>query len=280
MGRYISRASGTVVYRLLTGSTILLLVWAFTLSACKAEQVVRLGVRFTPDHLGASTTIVDTVEIATTTGAIPAPLTDIDVHLPEGMGLAATTLGTATCSASVLLRDGPAGCPSNSIMGYGRAEAAIPFGPVTVRETANIVTVMAKSVDHQTTLLFYADGSSPVAAELVFEDQLVGDTPPFGEQINTVIPEIPTVPGGADVALVRIESGIGPRSLVYYKHSGKESIPYRPVGMQIPRVCPAHGFPFRADLTFADGSHTSAATAVPCPTRRQHHLAHHAGQRK
>lgn len=277
MGNYTSNSIGDVMYRLLAGSIISMFVWVCTSALGQAAQIVNLGASFTPDRLGASTTVTAKVKIATTTGAVPPPLIDIDVHLPAGIGLAATTLGTATCSASVLLSDGPIGCPPNSVMGYGRAEVAIPLGGLSaLKETASVVILMGKSVDNQTTMLFYAQGWSPVAAEFVFADQLVGDAAPFGEQLNTIIPEIPSVPGGPGVAVVRIESSIGPRSLVYYRRTRGKRVPYRPVGMQVPQVCPPHGFPFRVDLTFGDGSHASARTVVPCPAYRGRSTVGHA----
>ena len=33
----------------------------------------------------------------------------------------------------------------------------------------------------------------------------------------------------------------------------------------VPRSCPAGGFPFAADFTFADGSTASESAAVACP---------------
>jgi hypothetical protein len=60
-------------------------------------------------------------------------------------------------------------------------------------------------------------------------------------------------------------STIGPRGLTYYRHVHGEIVPFRPRGLQVPKRCPRHGFAFRVDLTFLDGTHESTSSAVPCP---------------
>ena len=38
-----------------------------------------------------------------------------------------------------------------------------------------------------------------------------------------------------------------------------------PRGIAVPKRCPHRGFPFRVDITFTDGTHQTATSAVPCP---------------
>ena len=114
-------------------------------------------------------------------------------------------------------------------------------------------------------VLFYAEGRSPVSAQLVFPGQVLSDNPPFSGRLDTSIPLIPTWPGGPDVAVTRMTSTIGPLGLTYYRHAHGKIMPFHPRGIAVPRRCPRQGFPFRADITFLDGTHESATSAVPCP---------------
>lgn len=117
-------------------------------------------------------------------------------------------------------------------------------------------------------LLFYAEGISPVDARIVFPGALVLAPSPFGGLVHIDVPLIPSLPEAPDVAVVRVQSILGPQHLTYYEHVHGKVVAYNPQGILLPDRCPHGGFPFAATFTFQDGSHASARTVVPCPRSR------------
>jgi hypothetical protein len=246
---------------------ILAIALLFTCPAtpAAASQQVRLRTRFEPDRLGASTTIVYGFRITTTSGELPSPVTDIDLHIPAGMGLATSTLGLATCEPTVLMQAGPQGCPASARIGYGSALVQVPLENETIEETASVEAEFGPPQNENFVVLFYVQGDSPISAQLVLPGELLPDTGPFSGRLNTAIPLIPTWPNGPDVALTSFSSTIGPLGLTYYKHIHGAIVPYHPRGIAVPARCPRQGFPFAADFDFADGTRATARSIVPCP---------------
>src|SRR5579863_901709 len=63
-----------------------------------APPPVVLQAALAPERLGGGTTVTIGFHIDAPPEQLPSPLLRFDVRLPAGMGLAATTLGLATCS--------------------------------------------------------------------------------------------------------------------------------------------------------------------------------------
>jgi hypothetical protein len=242
-----------------------------TLCACtpfsaRAAQTVTLETSFNPDRLGSRTTIEFGFQVhSTTPGRTPSPVTDVDLHLPAGLGLATSTLGLANCAPTALLAQGVDGCPTNARIGFGSALVAVPNEGEPIEETGTITALVGLPNSEHLEVLFYAEGHTPVSAQLVFPGQVLSDSPPFSGRLDTAIPLIPSWPGGPDIAVTRMSSTIGPLGLTYYRHVHGEIVPFRPRGIAVPKRCPRGGFPFRADISFLDGSNESATSAVPCP---------------
>jgi hypothetical protein len=233
-----------------------------------ASQTVKLKVGFSPDRLGASTTIMVGFDIGTPNGQVPSPLTDFDLSLPLGVGLGSTTLGEVICNPKALEAGGPTSCSPNSLMGSGSALVEVPIGPEIVQEPVNISIFMGPPQDNHTSMLIYADGRSPISAQLVFPGVLLPHLGPFGAHLDTAIPLTPSVPGAPDAAVVHMESSLGPSHLIYYRRVRDKTVDYRPIGMAVPKSCPRGGFPFAATFTFQDGTFARALAAVPCPASR------------
>jgi hypothetical protein len=232
-----------------------------------SEQAT-LNASFAPDRLAAPTTITFGFHLTTTEGTAPPPLTDVDLMMPAGMNYTTTTLGLAICRPAALAAKGLAGCPANSRLGYGSADVEVPFGTGAGHEIPEIQAVSGPSPKGNLTVLFYANGLYPVYAQLAFSGEVLPDTGRFGSQLATTVPLITSVPGGPDVSVLSVTSTIGPRHLTYYKHVHGRLVSFRPRGVSVPERCPPGGFPFAAEFTFLDGSHTSAQTTVPCPPAR------------
>jgi hypothetical protein len=230
-----------------------------------AAHSVKLAVSLTPERLGAGTTLAFQFTIASPHGRVPPPLTALDLSYPTNLGLITSGLGLAICEPAALETLGPEACPPDSLMGYGSALVEIPVGPDIIEETGHITTWMGPIQNGHLGLLFYADGETPVYAQLIFPGVVVEAQAPFGGSLDTAIPMIPSLPGGPDAAVVQMRSTIGPRHITYYKRSHGKTIAYPPTGLRLPHTCPHGGFPFAATFAFLDGTHAGARTTVPCP---------------
>jgi hypothetical protein len=230
-----------------------------------ASETATLKPTFEPDRLGASTTIGFSFTVATTEGLAPPPLTSIDMHMPAGMNYAETNLGLAICQPESLQKEGLAGCPANSRLGSGSAYVEVPFGDGAGQELPEVQAVMGPPNNGNIVVLFYANGKTPVSAQLVFKGEVQPASGIFGSQLVTTVPAIPSVPDGPNVSIVSVKATIGPQGLIYTKHVHGRVVHFRPTGIGVPEHCPHGGFPFSASFTFEDGSSTSTTATVPCP---------------
>lgn len=230
-----------------------------------ASQSVKLTASLKPEHLGRGTTVGFAFTVAASGGRVPSPLTAIDLRYPRNLGFALSELGLQTCDQATLQARGLAGCPANSRMGLGTAVAALPVGPLVVREPAGVTIVRAATTDGRLSMLFYVNGETPVIAQLVFPGRLLPADQPFGGSIGIQLPPVPGLPEGPNVSVVRMRATIGPEHLTYLERVRGKTVDYTPRGILLPKVCPTGGFRFSGTFRFADGSQTAARATVPCP---------------
>jgi hypothetical protein len=233
-----------------------------------ASQFASLHVALRPEHLGGRTTILFDFHIASAGGHVPSPLIAVNLLYPRDVGLITSGLGLQTCSAAHLEAQGS--CPANSLMGYGQALVEFPIGPELIEEHGAITTWMGPAADGHLTLLLYAEAKTPVLASLIFTSQLLDAPAPFGGELATDIPLIPTLPEAPDAAVVHMTTTIGPMNVTYYRQYRGKSTAYHPRGVRLPKRCPHGGFSFAATFAFLDGAHATARTAVPCPRSAIH----------
>jgi hypothetical protein len=245
-----------------------LLACACLPSAASAEQTVTLHTSFSPNRLGASTTIGFGFDIAGPGGTAPSPLRNVSLRLPPGINYLSTTLGLAICQPAALLERGLSGCSPNSRVGFGSAFVEVPFGETSGHEIPDIQALMGPPHDGNIVVLFYADGREPVYAQLVFQGELISGTQTLGGSLNAAIPLVPSVTGGPPVSIVRVSTTIGPAHLTYYEHVHGRTVSFHPVGVSLPLHCPRGGFAFSASFSFMDGTSTTARSTVPCPPPR------------
>lgn len=250
--------------------TLTLLLCACLPAAGQAQELVSLHTSFTPDRLGAQTTIGFGFTVKTPDGSLPSPLTHIALRIPKGMEYLSTTLGLAICKPKELEAKGLSGCPVNSRLGFGKARVEVPFGSTAGREIPHIYALMGPEHNNNMVVLFYADGREPVFAQLVFEGELLPDSGPFGSNLSTPIPEIKGVTGGPPVSIINVESTIGPEHLLYEKRVHGHIVHFHPRGVEIPDTCPRGGFRFQGDFSFADGTTVRATSTVRCPSGARH----------
>ena len=152
-------------------------------------------------------------------------------------------------------------------MGRGSVLAEFPIGAEILQETVEVAIVRAPEQDGHFALLFYAGGGTPISAQIALPALLL--PAPNAGNIHIDIPPVPTLPGAPNVAVAELNATLGPRGLTYYEHVHGKTTSYHPTGILLPDQCPRGGFPFTASLTFEDGSHATARTAVPCSRSRK-----------
>lgn len=231
----------------------------------QAARAVKLAVSFSPERLGAGTTVSLGFQISTPSGQAPSPLIAIELLYPGNLGIATSSLGLETCLPASLEQNGLAGCPADSLMGRGSAAVAVPFGPRILIEQASITLLSGPVQNGHLGLLFFASGEIPVLANLVFPGLVLPAHAPFGGLLDATLPLVPSVPGGPDASVVRLQTTIGPSHITYYERVNGKTIAFHPKGILLPKSCPRGGFPFTAHLSFQDATHASASTTVPCP---------------
>jgi hypothetical protein len=237
-------------------------------SVASAAETATLQTSFSPDRLGASTTVGFGFHIAGSEGTVPAPLQSLSLHLPPGIDYLSTTLGLAICQPAALIAEGLAGCPVNSRLGSGSAFVEVPFGQSSGQEIPDIEALMGPPHGPNIVVLFYADGKSPVYAQIVFQGELISGSRTLGGSLDAAVPLIPSVTGGPPVSIVSANATIGPAGLTYHEKVHGHTISFHPKGVSVPLHCPRGGFQFSAQFTFQDGTSTVAKSTVPCPRRR------------
>lgn len=234
----------------------------------QARQSLRLQASLRPNLLNRQTTIGFDFTITAPHGQVPSPLTGVALRYPGDVGIVVSGLGLDACTPETLRLLGPAGCPSDALMGMGTATVEIPVGQTVVREHATVAIERAPTRDERFAITFYTQGTSPIVAQLALPSLLLDAHAPFGGSVAIEPPLIPSLPEAPDVSVVRLHAAIGPEHLTYYRREGGKSIAYRPRGVRLPKSCPRGGWPFTAAVDFLDGTHASARTTVRCPGPR------------
>lgn len=149
-------------------------------SAQSEPEQATLHASFSPDRLGAGTTIGFSFTVKTADGLAPPPLTGMDLHMPAGMNYTETTLGLAECSKKTLEALGASACPGNSRMGTGTAYVEVPFGKGAGHELPKITAFMGPTHNGNMVVLFYVDGVTPVYGQYIFTGEVLPASGLFG----------------------------------------------------------------------------------------------------
>jgi len=245
------------------GLVILTAAPTVTPTTASASESATLKVALRPERLGGRTTIMFAFHIIPHGQVVPSPLVAVNLFYPRDIGLVTSGLGLETCDAMQLEVLGR--CPPNSLIGYGNVLAELPIGSEPIPEEGRITTWMAPVEEGHLALLFYAEGQTPVQSEAIFTSQLLEAPAPYGGQLATKVPLIPTLPEAPDASVIDMTSTIGPMNVTYYAWFRGKRIPYHPNGLRLPEHCPRGGFPFAGVFSFLDGSRIRAVTRVRCP---------------
>ena len=196
----------------------------------------------------------------------PPPVSAVNVYLPRGVKL--HPAGFGTCSEATLKNIGPIGCPKNSrASARGSVLGEVTFGTERVPEEASLQAFFAPGGG----MLFYTQGTSPVALEVVSAGRYVRSSGQYSWELETLVPAVATVPGApfASVSKIHLKAGAA------YRSHGKV-IPYGTVPKK--GECPKGGFYGKVEITFGGmfggtrefGIAPKTVTdviRVPCPRR-------------
>jgi hypothetical protein len=238
-------------------------------SAWAAEKA-KLTVGFAPYRLGVNSAFTFAVQVGSTAGAIPSPVTSMGLRMPAGMGLSSSQLGLSVCRPEALRAGGVAGCPPEAVIGTGKASIVEATSSEQIEIPIAITVLMAPSSHEQTRLFFYAEGQSAMITELFYGGFMTGIAKPLGTLVGATIPLTVGVPGTPPAALTNVAVTLAPRGLMYVKHVNGRTVRYHPKGLAVPAVCPPGGFTFGVKLGFADGTYTEPTTRLACPDPAGH----------
>src|SRR4029077_12708010 len=220
-----------------------------------AETNASMHPSFLPNRLGAATAFTLAFRFSGGEEGVPAPLSSLVVHLPAGLSI--DLAGVGTCATSRLRSKGAAGCPPGSLIGRGHAVMKVHAGSQTVPEATTISVFRGPNRGSSPTFVIFGHGDTPLDQSTISTAVLQPDSPPYGSKLTISIPRIPTLMYEPDASVSSASVTVGNIKRPPRAHSAGIIV--------LPHRCPVGGFPFAAEITFADHSTTSASAQVPCP---------------
>jgi hypothetical protein len=209
-----------------------------------------------PDRLGASTALTLAFRFSGGTEGVPAPLRGMVVHLPSG--LIVNLRGVGVCPPSRLRSSGASGCSSKSVLGRGHALMEVHAGSLAVPESTIVSVYRGPNQGSHQALEIFSQGETPLDQSTIATGVLIPDGGQYGTKLTVSVPAIPTLVLEPDASFVSLSLTLGGVRHTPRAHAAAGSI-------RVPRSCPAAGFPFAADFTFAGRSSASASATVACP---------------
>jgi hypothetical protein len=184
---------------------------------------------------------------------VPSPVRHTVLRFPAGLDVEIPEL--RGCTAARLRSHGAGGCPPQSEIGQGYALAEARAGSQIITENIALWAFFGPVRGSQPTIEILGRGYTPFDERMVFTGRVISDRAPYGEGLVMSIPPIPTLSLEPDASIVTLSLTIG-ASKPHRAHDANTVI--------VPPKCPAGGFPFAAEFTYADGSSDSALATVSC----------------
>jgi hypothetical protein len=184
-------------------------------------------------------------------GGIP-PISQVNFFLPAGAKL--HPAGFGQCTEATLHNIGPSGCPkTSSASPIGTVLGEVTFGAERVAEETELSAFFGEGG-----LLFYTIGHSPVSLEIVSKGKYKpSHQPPYGEELETLVPPVASVPGApfASVKTIHIKAGAA-------RQSGKKIISYG----TLPTKCKG-GLPVKTEVIFGGEYGGARNFGIPAITK-------------
>jgi hypothetical protein len=223
-------------------------------AAAAAGTSAAIAPSLSPNRLGAKATLTFAIRYAGGEFGVPSPVRRSVLRFPAGLLLDIPSL--RSCAPARLRARGPNGCPAQSALGAGHALVEAHAGTQTIVEDVAMWAFLGPPQNLQPTFEILARGYTPLDKRVVLTGKVRGDRAPYGEDLVMSIPPISTLPLEPDASIVSFSLTIG--AARRHRARGANAV-------VVPSSCPAGGFPFAAEFTYADGSGGSALATSPCP---------------
>ncbi|HWX86808.1 MAG TPA: hypothetical protein VNX67_01395 [Solirubrobacteraceae bacterium] len=221
---------------------------------------------FSPNRLGVKGRLQLTIRFSEDgSEGVPSPVRRSVLRMPAGLGIEIPHL--RSCSIVRLRALGASGCSAQSELGRGHALAEAVAGSQLITENISLWLFLGPFHNLEPTIEILGRGFTPFDERVVLTGTIAFDKAPFGEDLVLSIPPIPTVPLEPDASILTMSLTVGtsiPKGTGTSTGAGANA---QANTIVLPPACPAGGFPFAADFTYADGSSNSALAKAPCPGR-------------
>lgn len=187
---------------------------------------------------------------------VPRPVRRAVLRFPAGLGIEIPHL--RSCSIARLRARGPSGCSPQSELGRGSALAEATAGSQLITEKISLWLFLGPFHNLQPSFEILGQGTTPFDERVVLTGAVVPDRPPYGEDLVLSVPPIPTVPLEPNASMASMSLTVG---------TTKPPHPNQANTVVVPPSCPIGGFPFAAEITYADGSSGGALASAACPGR-------------
>jgi hypothetical protein len=246
------RAAGPI--GVLRAVVVALAICAAPAGAAQAETVASIAPSLSPNRLHARAALTFTMRFSGGQFGVPTPLSRSVLRFPAGLTLDVPHL--SSCPAARLRSHGASGCPARSQIGSGHALVEAHAGTENITEEATLWAFLGPPHNLQPTFEILAQGYTPLDERKVFTGIVLPVSAPYGEELEMSIPPIPTLIFEPDASIVDFSLTIGADKR--HRTRGANTV-------LVPSRCPAGGFPFAAEFTYADGSVGDAFATTPCP---------------
>jgi hypothetical protein len=223
-------------------------------SVAQAQTSATITAALSPDRLNAKGALTLTIDYAGEESGVPSPIRRATIELPAGLGLDVPSL--RSCSPVRLRARGPSGCPRQSKIGSGQALVEASAGSQVITEHIELSLFISPLQSFQPTFEVFGQGYTPLEKRIVLGGAVAPSHAPYGEELVISVPPIATLPLESDASMASLTLTVG-TSADRLEHDANTVV--------VPGRCPAGGFPFAAEFTYADGTTGSAAAIDPCP---------------
>ncbi len=252
----------TVKLRMLVAA--LLACGCLTLAAVAlATQTLSTQVKFSPDKLGSPTNIAVRASFHSDGVGVPTPVSKVTAYLPAGLKI--DVRGAGTCSAARLEADGPEACPADSRVGFGGGVGLLELAKEVIHEPFTLDLFLAPAEAGHLVVLAYVNAASPASFQIVVKATEFHASKPYGLGFSFAVPPIPTLPEASDASIQSAFLTVGDNKVAYYKRVHGERKLVHVNGIVVPTKCPKDGFPYKALVSFADGTSLTNTGAIACP---------------
>ena len=223
----------------------------------RQQNTATIAPSLSPDRLNAKGALRLTVDFGEgLAGGIPLPVRRAVLRFPLGLGIEIPHL--RSCSIARLRARGPGACSAESLLGTGHALAEAMAGSQLITENISLWLFLGPFHNLEPGFEILGQGVTPFDERVVLTGTVVPDHPPYGEDLVLSAPPIPTVPLEPDASMASMSLTVG---------TTKSPHPNQANTVVVPPNCPTGGFPFAAEITYADGSSGNAFAHASCPGR-------------